>query len=74
MTLSPHDLADLSRLAATHATRGKRPAWAAYTSHAIAQGWGNTPAWVAGREAFTAMWRRYRASWINQTTNTEKAA
>jgi hypothetical protein len=74
MTLSPHDLADLSRLAATHATRGKRHAWAAYTTHAIAHGWGNTPAWIEGRAAFTAMWRRYRQGWINQTTNTEKAA
>jgi hypothetical protein len=64
MSLSPHDLADLDRLAATHASAGKRHAWAAYTSHAVANGWGNTPAWVAGRAAFTAMWRRYRASYL----------
>ena len=64
MTLSPWDIADLDRLAANHASTGKRHAWRAYTSHAISAGWGNTPAWIAGRDAFTAMWRRYRASYL----------
>lgn len=71
MTLSPFDL---DRLAAIHASTGKRPAWRAYTTHAIAQDWGGTPAWIAGRDHFTAMWRRYRASWINHTTQTGEAA
>ncbi len=62
MTLSPFDLADLDSLAALHASTGKRPAWRAYTTHAIRAGWGNTPAWVEGRDTFTAMWRRHRAS------------
>ncbi len=73
MTLHPHDLADLDRLTAVHASTGKRPAWRAYTTHAIRSGWGNTPAWVAGRDAFTAMWRRYRRSWINSTQTGQAA-
>jgi hypothetical protein len=64
MTLSPWDIADLDRLAANHASTGKRHAWRAYTSHAITSGWGNTPAWCEGRTAFVAMWRRYRASYL----------
>lgn len=63
MSLYPSDLDALDRLAAIHATTGKRPAWRAYTTHAIAQGWGDTPAWIAGRDAFTALWRRYRTSY-----------
>lgn len=62
MTLSPWDLADLDRLAAAHARRGKRPAWRAYTQHAVTSGWAGTPAWVAGRAAFQTFWRGYRAS------------
>lgn len=62
MTLSPWDIADLDRLAAIHASTGKRPAWRAYTTHAIRAGWGNTPAWVAGRGAFEAFWRGHRAA------------
>jgi hypothetical protein len=64
MSLYPDDLDALDRLAATHASAGKRHAWAAYTTHAIREGWGNTPAWVTGRAAFTAMWRRYRRSYL----------
>jgi hypothetical protein len=63
MTLSPFDLAELDRLASTYADRGKTQAWRAYHAHAIAHGWGNTPAWVEGRTTFTAMWRRHRASY-----------
>lgn len=64
MMLSPFDLAALDRLAAIHASTGKRPAWRAYTTHAIREGWGNTPAWCEGRDAFNAMWRRYRRAYV----------
>jgi hypothetical protein len=64
MSLSSIDLAYLDRLAANIAHRGKDHAKAAFTAYAAAQGWGNTPAWVEGREAFTALWRRYRASFL----------
>lgn len=63
MTLSHFDLAELGRLAATHADAGKSHAWRAYTGHAIAAGWGNTPAWCEGRTAFQALWRRHRAAY-----------
>jgi hypothetical protein len=62
--LSDYDRACLSKLAANFAHRGKDHAKAAFTAYAAAQGWGNTPAWVEGREAFTALWRRYRASFL----------
>jgi hypothetical protein len=63
MTLSAYDMADLDRLAATHADAGKRHAWRAYTGHAIAAGWAETPAWVDGRNAFVSLWRRHRAAY-----------
>jgi hypothetical protein len=62
--LSDYDRSCLSKLAASFAHRGKDDAKAAFTAYAAAQGWGNTPAWVEGREAFTALWRRYRASFL----------
>lgn len=66
MTLSAWDMVDLDRLAERHAACGKRHAWAAYTVHATAQGWGNTPAWVDGRKAFTALWRRHRRAYLSK--------
>jgi hypothetical protein len=67
VSLYPSDLDAIDRLAAHMAKHGKRLAWRAYTTHAVAEGWGNTPAWVAGREAFTALWRRYRAAYAPHT-------
>jgi hypothetical protein len=63
VTLSAWDMAELDRLAATQADAGKSHAWRAYTGHAIAAGWGNTPAWCEGRTAFQALWRRHRAAY-----------
>lgn len=63
MTLCTYDLANLDRLAANHANVGKRRARAAYNNYAVNQGWGNTPAWVLGRDVFNRMWRQYRAAY-----------
>lgn len=63
MTLSPYDLAELDRLAASLADGGKRPACWAYTQHGLAQGWHGTPAWVPGREAFMRLYRGHRADY-----------
>jgi hypothetical protein len=63
MTLSAWDMADLDRLDATYADQGKRHAWRAYTGHAIAAGWAETPAWVDGRNAFVSLWRARRAAY-----------
>jgi hypothetical protein len=60
MSLSGHDLAELDRLAIVCAAAGKKHAWVAYTRHAIAQGWGNSSKWIAGRTAFQSMWRKHR--------------
>ena len=64
MTLSPWDMADLDRLAATNADQGRHKASDAYHRHALAQGWHNTPAWIEGRTLYAAAWRKHRAAWM----------
>lgn len=72
--LTGFDLAYLDRLATIQASEGKRKAGRAFTIYAVAQGWGNTPAWIEGREFFTTAWRRYRASYLASIQDMKKGA
>ena len=66
MNLTPWDLADLDRLAADHAEKGKRRACQIYTQHALALGWHGYPAWIEGRTAFMTFYRRHRAEYVGR--------
>ena len=67
MALSPSAVVELARLAFLNAHLGKHKASAAYSAHALAEGWQGTPAWVEGRDLYTAAWRRHRAAHLAAT-------
>lgn len=72
--LSGFDLAYLDRLASIQASEGKNKSKDAFTTYAVSQGWGNTPAWVEGRDFYNAAWRRYRASYLASIQDMKKGA